>query len=552
MATPEQLLESGRIATMGYLGMIDASLTRSLQFQKSVSDSEVNTVFKVAGFMEDRRMNDAKITQINNENEIRRREFDIREMMAPMQLETQRLQLETQRVGLLRQKQQTDLGLFNEITKPYDTSMASRFASVQSPEYMRGYLDMKGKYLSNISQGNPFDSTAFEKDLNDLNDQYADLKPSTDPQTWNPEVSHMLGIIDPNTQRIYEQRNPTYSKNANALAVSYVTSPDNQVASIAEKYGGLFSDEKLAQVSINRDVYQTNKSRMDSISNQISRLSSALPLAKNDEARAQINDQYNTLLNQFTELENQNTVIIRNLTQGNYSSISEPVTATPAVENRPDPKQWTERKEPVIGVANTEGLTSTFKQNVSEVASIFEDKEFAKLNPGNPLANTELRNVDLSWFENNLKSGEADSASTNRIKVRIEDGIESTGVEGFGKTRADKLFSTIKQPSDVAVSSWLGKTIYQNMPHADSLMIFGTTEILASKSNSNTDKAPYTINFGNTSDFASGDGNFGISSYEAIEEILRSIPNKAARAEAKKELYAALTTAAIKSAISKR
>lgn len=562
MATPEQLLEQGRVATMGYLGMIDNNLTRSLKFQAEVNNAEVNTRMKVLDFAEGVRMNDAKITQMNNENEIRSRQFQLSEMMAPLQLESQRLALETQRIGLLRSKTETDINLFNQITKPYDSSMASRFASVQSPEYMRSYMDMKGKYLSNISQGNPFDSQAFEKDLGDLNDQYSNLKPVTDPQTWNPEVSHMLGMIDPNVQKIYEQRNPIYSKNANALAVSYVTSTDAQVAGIAERYGSLFSDEKLAQISINRDVYQTNKLRIDSLNNQIGRLNSAMSLAKDDKARAQIQDQYNTLLNQFTELENQNNNIIRNLTQGNYASLNETVAPPPPdTTKRPDPNQWMD-VAPVMGVQDNPQL----KQRLAGVASVFIDDESRSNDPSNPLSQTELRDIDMSWFENNLNQGTPDPDSLGRIKARVENGIEATGISGrFNQARVKSLLDSMDTQVDVPISPWLARQIYENLPLAERASIVRLDVDSGNFFSDSTSYKPgnkYFIQFGGKDDLTKGNiskakaqvglAESGIASYEAIELIINKMPNKAAREEARKELFAALTAGAIGSAASKR
>lgn len=562
--TPLQMLEIARAQSAQAFGSIERSIQLGLETQRLASQAEVNLKFQGLQFAEEMRRNDAAITQMNNQNEIAAKRFELESQLAPLKLETERLQLETQKQVALNAKRQTDLNFMSTITAPWDKSVASVFAQNQNPSYMRAYLDHKSQWLGKVSSGQTFDSAAYQKGIDQINQQFKDSKPPQDG-AWNQEVSMLLGMADRETQEQYNMRNPEVMASKNMLIGSFLETKDT--SKFWSDYGRMFKGDEVlvGKMDIARTAYQSNQNAMEGLIAQMQRLPTIIAASEEGSPeQASARKEYSSLYNQYTELQKRNQNIKLSFATGNLDTFDKPQpapVAPPIVELNKLPQENT---TPTMGVLGG-GESSMLKTRLERVSNLFASEESRKTDPANPLSSTELRNLNFSWFESNLKPEEPDTTTKKSIRNKVMDGIEATGIKGrANEQRINSLLSTMDKEINVPISPWLAKQLFDNL---DQVTLGGVVKqdinlsnIFADSYSYNPDNE-YFINVGGSLDYTSdkfaakaraGMTGAGIASYKAFEDLITKIPNKAAREEARKELFSVITTAAISSALSKR
>lgn len=566
--TPLQMLEIARAQSQAFINNLDRNIGLQLQTQQEASNAEVNLRLRGLEFAENQRMNDARIDDINNTNALRSQEFQLRAELAPLELQTKRLQLETQRLQTLNAKRETDLSFMNTITAPWDRSVSSNFAQHQDPSYMREYLNMKSQWMGRVSNGEQFNPDAYQRSVDQLNQQYAGASPA-DTKSWNPEVSYLLGLTDRSTQEQYNLRNPEVSASRNMLMGSYLDTKDT--GDYWNRYGSLFrgNEDLVGKLDIARTTYQNNQSEISNLQRQLDVQRALMIDQRNPDVAANARQDYTNISNQIKKLQETNLNIRTSVNSGsldlnsllNPTVQSEQTTPIARLDSLPETPQ-----SPVMGVEGG-GESTTLRTRLQRVADLFTTEDARRNNPADPLAETELRNVNLSWFESNLKSEEPDDATKTRITNEIRDGIESTGINNrANENRVSKILESMDKEIAVPIDPWLARQLYD---HLDSTTL---SSVVRSKLNSDSfvhalvsgsekynPKGQYYINVGAQTDFTSEDfintshiTASGIGTYKAFEQIINKIPNKANREEVRKSLYSVISSAAISSALSRR
>lgn len=553
MATPLQLLQNAQQQSAQAYAQVDSVLTRTLNINAQAQAQEVDLRLKGLQFAEETRMNDARITEMNNLNEIRAREHESNMALAPLRMETERLRLQAAQSDFALKKQQQDVNLFGAITSPYDQTMGSYFMNNPNPEFMRSYIDYKGRWLGRIAQGQSFNPEEFESGINDISDNFKEAA-STPPDQWSGEVSHMMGIIDPSgrLQKQYDARNPVNVENVNSLARSLITAPDNQAPSISDKLARFAPPEKFAQATIYRDIYRSNEATMKQDYQNISSLRSAISslpevTAQDRQRKLNMGKQLEQQEQIYRQKQQTNLRILSNITNGNFNPIQEEEPSTPQEETF-SIRGHLDQVETVMGISQSGSDLLETRARAQSLVSILSD---GSESVGDLTSNTELMNIDLSWWQENSTGDLPDRGSLNRIKQRVRDGIDSIGIEGrFTKTRADSLLEQVREPVRVPINPVVSELIRK---HSDRY-----TDIFSS-SGGVYDLS--SIKIGGVADFESKGvsavtaralGNAdGIASFEAINRIVSKMPTKATKEEVRKELYAALITAATGNIVSR-
>lgn len=560
--TSLQMLEIARGQSAQLIGSLENSMKTMLDTQRMAGQAEVNLRLQGLQFAEEQRQNDANITQINNANTIAAKRYELDAELAPLKLETERLQLETQRQIALQNKRATDVNFMKTITAPWSKSVASQFARNENPAYMRAYLELESQWLAKVSGGEKFDGDAYQRGINQINEQFKDSK--ADPNApWSAEISNMMGMVDPQTQQQYNMRNPEVVASKNMLTGSFLESENT--AEFWEKYGRMFEGDEVlvGKMDVARTAFQANNYAMKGLVAQMQKLGPAIGVTSDPKEQARARKEYDALYTQYEDLQKRNANIKLSFTTGKLDNFDQPQTppvAPPIADLNKLPKD-PPSSDATLGIEGGDESTS-LKIRVDKVRKLFETEEGKAKNPADPLAESELKFVSgLGWFENNLSTS-MDSNTKKRIKYEIMDGIEATGSKSmYNETKIRELFSLVSEEgSSIPISPFLAKKLFSNLSEGERSKILGkelnqgfmNAIETAMAGDTYHEGTNYSISFGPTAKDKKSKENVkdaSFNTYEGIENFINKEKSKEVRALLRQELFAALTTATLDSAI---
>lgn len=180
--TPLALLENqkgGWNAVQSITRSLENNIAREIQREQFAQTMQVRATefgqtmaLQQADFDERKRMNMINAQNLRFANEMRWKEFETKQALAPIELESQRLRLEADKLRLAREQVASASQYMNSVTQPFDTSAAAYLSEIQDPRYGQAYLELKRKYAGLIASGKNFDPASYEAEFARLNESF--------------------------------------------------------------------------------------------------------------------------------------------------------------------------------------------------------------------------------------------------------------------------------------------------------------------------------------------------------------------------------------------
>lgn len=180
--TPLALLENqkgGWNAVQSITKSLENNIAREIQKEQFAQTMQVRATefgqtmaLQQAQFDEQKRMNMINAQNLRFTNEMKWKEFEAKQALAPIELESQRLRLEADKLRLAREQVANAGQYMNSVTQPFDTSAAAYLSEIQDPRYGQAYLELKRKYAGLIASGKNFDPASYEAEFARLNESF--------------------------------------------------------------------------------------------------------------------------------------------------------------------------------------------------------------------------------------------------------------------------------------------------------------------------------------------------------------------------------------------
>lgn len=180
--TPLALLENqkgGWNAVQSITRSLENNIAREIQKEQFAQTMQVRATefgqtmaLQQAEFDERKRMNMINAQNLRFTNEMKWKEFEAKQALAPIELESQRLRLEADKLRIAREQVASASQYMNSVTQPFDTSAAAYLSEIQDPRYGQAYLELKRKYAGLIASGKNFDPASYEAEFARLNESF--------------------------------------------------------------------------------------------------------------------------------------------------------------------------------------------------------------------------------------------------------------------------------------------------------------------------------------------------------------------------------------------
>jgi hypothetical protein len=575
------LLNSAAQVSANVYEQIDRSMSQRIAIESQAGRFEVEAMGKAAQFAEQQRMNNEQIINMRADNYMQAQRFEAEKMLIPIKMQTANLQLEAQRLNLQRAKEIEGKNHFNSLTSIYDDQIGYALLETESTDMAQEYLGYKAKVSDYISKGGKFDSGAFEKGLIEIRSKYKDAKPS-DPASieYDPQKQYLFEQVSPKLGASYATRHPAVQGSRNSIAVSYYSAENANEAAEFSKYNRLYSEEDIGKISVGRDAVMRNKRTIDNESRKANEMRNQIAAAqaqgyeeKSIAGMKSVLEQYENNINNAV-MENQ--TLITNASKGIFG-IPEKVTAVaPQPEggasgaktdisrfNNPDTTMGIESpKRPELdttGQQTKAGVDATFLA----IAGSKKSDDGKSYIPLTDIQDTELSQVDLSWWNKSGMGDEPTIEAKKQIKDRVKLGVDmKLGDKGnindlVTRDKVESLLKTIDKDVAIPVSGWLNEELQKAKTNISVLDESGllVPRIDGSLYNKGGEyEGGTTIWFGKKKEDIIGKIRSGglVTSADEIFSAVNKIPKGAKRDEAMREIYEALTTASISNAVTNK
>lgn len=575
------LLDSAQRASQSAFDRIDAAMTEQINVRQKLGEFAVNQTQRAAEFGEEQRINDARIDQMKTESYLRAGQLSIEKEklglereLAPLRLQSAKLGLESQRYHYTKQKEAEDNKQFNDITDIYDQRIGYDLAKNQSPEMAREYLDYKGQWKARVANGERFDPNEFQKGIDTISGKYKDAQPDTS-KPWSAENQYLFENISPGLGKTYGLQHPSVSANRNALAASFYSADDNSASDFISKYGSLYPDQsEIGALMTGRSIYQNNESQIKKSADEIDKIRNKIALLGEDPdpvQKASLEKNLSLYQDVHDKAFATNLKLSSDAAQGKYGI--QPATPIKTVEDVAKETEYDEyiKNNPqsvpgsIAGVKNkNEGSDPTgFKIN-RRLRDVFNAEQ--KASGAKDWNDSILKGTGFGWFDEN-RTGEAPDDKTKiSIRSTIENNIKAIGdiEKRFTRENISNLLSKIDAEQEIPLSDFAqGILSDAGITHhpankqtpTDASRFNGSSE--ENKKIRLSEQDDVVIRFGklntNKSKIKKGidyiTNTNTITSPDQIFQGLNKIKNTAEREEVREELYAALLTALLSSAV---
>jgi hypothetical protein len=508
-----------------------------LQLQESQFKADM--AYKAATFAETQRMNTAQITNLEFDNKLKADQFRVQQMLTPLTLESARMKLQNDTYQFKLKKDEYDNKNFSDMVAIHDEVIGYDLLGTESIEQAQEYNSFKASWKDRVLKGEVYNNDEYKAGVDAIRDKYKDVKPTENG--WTQQKSTMFHHISEPMGRQYDQTHPGQQRAATGIAVSMLTADEDQFSKDMSTYSYLYNPDAVGYIGAARTTVRANMARMAELDKEHGSVVRALnetsadnaPQREFNEGRLQdIQDEYNAR-------KAQNKQISINVGKGNYQNADDPVKANlggPKV-NLEEYSKW----KPQLGFQAQNDIAD------SEGERIAEDLSSIKANLGefeDDGKRSVLKGITFDWFNDNRPTGTMDTKSMLTIKDKVAKNIQSVDnlSSKFKPESINKILDKIDGGLAVPMSKEAVSII--NREYSGSL----GSQVLGTESVFDTEQNTYRFNGDKEGMFSPG----AIRTRADIDELLRGIKNIKDRRTVANDLYAALTTAALGSAVQSR
>lgn len=231
--------------------------------QVRATEFERNMNLREAQFDEEKRMNMAQAQNMRFGNELRWREFQLNEQLAPLKFQAENLRLQSAALNQAQSVAQFNQAQFNQFTNQFDQSASSYLAQIQDPRFGQDYLSIKQSAYADMAAGRPFNPNRYQSQVNDLYSRYG---VAGDPNTpgfgsarsetseYSPQITNLLTSLNASPEIInnYERfNNPQKRLTESGLRSSGLYAEGNDFLSIQQGLSRTLAEQELIQYTEN-------------------------------------------------------------------------------------------------------------------------------------------------------------------------------------------------------------------------------------------------------------------------------------------------------------
>ena len=556
------LLDSAQRQAQIVHEQVATQLDRSMQLQRENTEFQVGVAMKGLQFAEESRMNDARIHEMEVQNQLRASEFDLRRRELDLKLQEQPLIREARLLSIQATKDERKARIenykaaqFDKTVSSFNDSMGMFLIGTESQDAAKEYNSLRGQWRNKVANGEEFDSQAYETEMNSIIDKYKDAKPTG---VWSPESQMIFGLISPSLERAYQMKNPVVGRNANAVAGSLLTAPADDFTKGMGTLGSLWDDNYRGLIAANRTTYQQNEAvvknnfmRIREYDDAIQKIDDSTP--EGASQKAHYASVMKGLITDNEARSTQNQKIMQDTMSGKLGEVESPPEikeiksrlSIPTLQDSASGKNL----KPVFSVApSKDSVFGKVYDGLKKVEEIIDPEKSSGIG----------KSLDLSWFSDNV-TGEVDYATINKIRTSIEKDIDDLDDldEQFNPENINKLIGNLKGKKSIPINSLLGASLNATpLTMVTSGLRYDTSpdnpknkKSLQERSSGNTkyEDLQYALVFGKQGGFLDKIADSGkiISSFDDIQSMLKVIDSKSVRERAKRDIFAALVTANI-------
>lgn len=554
------LLDNARMQSKDAFDRIDDAMMKNIQLRNQASQFAVESTMKAAEFEQNQRMDQARVQdmQINNQlqadkfafdKDMTLKQFEIEKDIAPLRKQSAVLALESQ-----KQRYKLDLDNlankeFNDITSVYDESIGYDLARTMNTDMARDYLGVKSKWKAKVANGEVFDNASYEKEVGELRFKYKDA-PISDSKEYSDEHQLLMGNISPALGTAYGRRHPHTQATRAALGSTFYDLPDNQVGKYVQDYSGMFAQEEIGALWAGRQTYQRNSQIIKENYEQADRLANELTSINQKqypEQWRQKTERMTMLYSEAKKAQDQNTKFHMDASLEKFGIQPAEIPRTSAELEKEIPTTFNEdlakEGKPTLGF-NSYGPDDEqgrgIKRRLDDVVNIFTEGSEGGI------GRTIIKGINVSWF-NDTRVDEIDDATKVRIKTQVVDNIDKLSDEddlymskAFTRKNINALLGKVKGDTNIPISDDVKKILFESFSvRPEGLTGTDSAGLKFSELQNQSDKGfLQKLMGGNTFD-----------NPEEIFDLVGKIKSIPLREEVKKEILGALTTAAFSSAL---
>lgn len=478
------LLDMQRQTGAQVFGQISAHLNSVSETAQQTARFTLGAATQVFEMKETARMNDAKLAQIQFQDELAAKAHESEMTLMPLRVESERLRLETEKARAENQLRANQSSMFNDVVAPFNTRVGSTFARNQDPGYAKGYLGIQAKWRGHMAAGGKFDAAAYGRDVEELDRSFKDSTPSGD---YNPEVSFLLGELGATSEKSrYEAKNPVFKSNMLAIKSGIVMGGGQGLgAMMRPEIGSMFTEDETRSLGMANQAYGSLNEQVEAKQTQLNKVNTAYSaMAADNPARAQMGKYLESLSNEFSNLVSQRDNILSQVLDGKpltTADVTKPVDALREAV-RENLRQMDERnkllpdqaKEGESGAKIINKQADTLSRTLSTFPEATSGIDF-----------NGIRGVDLE-SDSRFTSSEKVTGIGRQIRQNL-DNVEDVGALFSGEKNKSKLrevFERFKRrvvPNEGSTNQFdpnetpglFGKTSLYNQPGVDRAYTFG-------------------------------------------------------------------------------
>lgn len=521
---------------------IDKAMTQGLESNLRAGTFAVEMTAKAAQAAETARMNDAQITQMQQENYIRGEQFATEKAMLPLKIATMNLALRAGEADLMRQKEEIDRQNSDKIFSTFDDRVGMQLMRTENANHAKDYLGYKAQWQNHIMSGGRFDAAAYQRDTDAMAAHYE--KDGIAPEgEYSYEKHALFSSVSKSLGDTYERKNPSVKKNTNGLAVGTLTMSDNDFGDFWPKFGHLYNKESSGLMGIGRSIYKQNEYLIEKKRAENSKLQSYISVGALEEGDKKMTAyQISENSKEIESAQKMNSEIMKNYSNGVYGVPEKAVAPNASdAKKEEDLNKWKSADGSVLGFPKASALDPQGKainENVTKIMELVSSK--AGTGNAKTLFGVGVDGgIDLSWFNNeNRSGGSLDTKTMNDFRNRIEKGM-----------------SSIKDLSEITSPGAIDELLGNINKSVDVPMGIYTKKKLGSSTQESKSKS-YTPSMGGPpqqdQQYFSFGKNGSIKSFDDIIKLTNSIRNKNEREEVTRELIASVYSASLGSAVTNK
>lgn len=274
MATYLQLLQNAQQGGWNMVQSINNALESRIRLEENrrqfnqtmqvrATEFERNMNLREAQFDEEKRMNMAQAQNMRFGNELRWREFQLNEQLAPLKFQAENLRLQSAALNQAQSVAQFNQTQFNQFTNQFDQSASSYLAQIQDPKFGQEYLSIKQAAYADMASGRPFNPNRYQSQVNDLYSRYGVAGDPNSPgygsarsetSEYSPQITNLLTSLNASPEIInnYERfNNPQKRLTESGLRSSGLYSDGSDFLTIQQGLSRSLSEQELIQYTEN-------------------------------------------------------------------------------------------------------------------------------------------------------------------------------------------------------------------------------------------------------------------------------------------------------------